>query len=82
MGPMAQDFKGAFGLGDDDKTINTLAADGVVVAAVQGLHAIGSAETSEIASHADEIALLEQSSDRSGDRLRDLELRLRALEEL
>ena len=37
MGPMAQDFHAAFGLGDDDKHIVTIDADGVALAAVQGL---------------------------------------------
>ncbi len=36
IGPMAQDFHALFGLGDD-KTINTLDADGVLFAAVQAL---------------------------------------------
>lgn len=37
MGPMAQDFFAAFGLGEDDKHIGTVDADGVVLAAIQGL---------------------------------------------
>jgi hypothetical protein len=37
FGPMAQDFHTAFGLGDDDKTINTLDADGVLFLSVKGL---------------------------------------------
>jgi len=37
MGPMAQDFHGAFGLGDSDKTITNVDADGVALAAIQGL---------------------------------------------
>ena len=37
MGPMAQDFHGAFGLGDDDRTINLLDANGVVMVAIQAL---------------------------------------------
>jgi hypothetical protein len=36
---MAQDFKAAFGLGVDDKTIATVDADGVALAAIQGLNA-------------------------------------------
>jgi hypothetical protein len=36
-GPMAQDFHTAFGLGSDDKTINTLDADGVLFLSVKGL---------------------------------------------
>ena len=38
MGPMAQDFYAAFGLGEDDTHISTLDADGVALAAVQGLY--------------------------------------------
>jgi hypothetical protein len=37
IGPMAQDFHAAFGLGSDDKTITTLDTDGVTLAAIQGL---------------------------------------------
>jgi trimeric autotransporter adhesin len=38
MGPMAQDFAAAFHLGEDDKGINTVDADGVALAAIQGLN--------------------------------------------
>ena len=38
MGPMAQDFYAAFGLGGDDKHIATIDADGVALAAIQGLN--------------------------------------------
>jgi hypothetical protein len=37
MGPMSQDFRGAFGLGADDRAIGTVDADGVAFAAIQGL---------------------------------------------
>jgi hypothetical protein len=40
MGPMAQDLYAAFGLGSDDKSIGTVDADGVALAAIQGLHEI------------------------------------------
>ncbi len=40
MGPMAQDFHGAFGLGVSDKLIDTIDPDGVALAAIQGLNAI------------------------------------------
>jgi hypothetical protein len=36
LGPMAQDFKGAFYPGRDDKSISTLEFDGVELAAIQG----------------------------------------------
>ena len=38
LGPMAQDFATAFGLGNDDKAISTLDTGGVALAAIQGLH--------------------------------------------
>ncbi len=39
MGPTAQDFHGAFGLGDKDTVIHSVNADGVALAAIQGLNA-------------------------------------------
>ncbi len=38
IGPMAQDFKKAFGVGEDDKHISTTDEDGVALAAIQGLY--------------------------------------------
>lgn len=38
MGPMAQDFYAAFGLGGNDKRIATVDSDGVALAAIQGLY--------------------------------------------
>lgn len=38
MGPMAQDFRAAFGLGTNDKSIVTVDADGVALAAIQGVN--------------------------------------------
>jgi outer membrane murein-binding lipoprotein Lpp len=38
LGPMAQDFKAAFGLGETDTGITGVDADGVALAAIQGLN--------------------------------------------
>ena len=38
IGPMAQDFKRLFNVGQDDKTISTIDASGVAIAAIQGLN--------------------------------------------
>ena len=38
MGPMAQDFRDAFKLGDNDKLIGYLDETGVALAAIQGLN--------------------------------------------
>lgn len=41
IGPMAQDFAAAFGVGEDDRHISTVDADGVALAAIQGLYSAG-----------------------------------------
>jgi len=38
LGPMAEDFHAAFGLGADSRTISTVDASGVALAAIQGLN--------------------------------------------
>jgi hypothetical protein len=48
IGPMAQDFYRLFGLGDDDKHINTLDPDGVALAAIKGLYRQNQAQGDEI----------------------------------
>ena len=40
VAPMSQDFHSAFGLGHDDKTIAMVDADGIALAAIQGLHQV------------------------------------------
>jgi trimeric autotransporter adhesin len=49
LGPMAQDFRAAFGLGQDDKTIATVDAGGVALAAIQGLHTLVKTKDAKIA---------------------------------
>jgi len=38
MGPMAQDFSRAFGLGSDNRHITTIDSEGVALAAIKGLN--------------------------------------------
>jgi trimeric autotransporter adhesin len=38
IGPVARDFRAAFGLGSDDEFIATVDPDGVALAAIQGLN--------------------------------------------
>jgi trimeric autotransporter adhesin len=49
LGPMAQDFYAAFGLGDSDTSIGTVDADGVALAAIQGLYTVVQEKEAEIA---------------------------------
>src|SRR5205085_10294927 len=48
IGPMAQDFKAAFGLGEDDTTISTVDEQGVALAAIQGLYATTQAQNTAL----------------------------------
>ena len=61
MGPMAQDLHAAFGLGDSDKSITSIDADGVTLAAIQGLHEILQKKDEEIASLQTRVAALEKA---------------------
>jgi len=40
LGPMAQDFRASFGLGNDDRTYNSVDAHGVALAAIQALERV------------------------------------------
>ena len=48
IGPMAQDFAAAFGVGEDDRHINLLDANGVALAAIQGLYRIVQTQEAQI----------------------------------
>ena len=78
IGPMAQDFRAIFGLGDDDTGIGTLDSDGVMYAAIQGL-------VEEIKLRDDKIAQLEartrEQEEKSKSGMDSLESKLRAVEE-
>ena len=69
MGPMAQDFYAAFGLGTDDKHIATIDADGVALAAIQGLNqkltdelARKDTEIAELRNQVDQLQLLVETA--------------------
>ncbi|HWD17749.1 MAG TPA: tail fiber domain-containing protein [Verrucomicrobiae bacterium] len=48
LGPMAQDFRAAFGLGEDERHITTIDSEGVALAAIQGLNQKLEAKDAEI----------------------------------
>ena len=48
IGPMAQDFATAFDVGEDNRRISTVDADGVALAAIQGLHQVMKEKDAEI----------------------------------
>jgi hypothetical protein len=66
MGPMAQDFHAAFGLGEDERYIGGLDANGVALAAIQGLYQVVQEKDTR-------IAALQAQVDRQEARLKALE---------
>ncbi|MEL6150305.1 MAG: tail fiber domain-containing protein [Chloroflexota bacterium] len=60
MGPMAQDFHAAFGLGIDDRHIDTVDADGVSLAAIQGLYMQNREQSALIEQQQEQIDALEE----------------------
>ena len=67
IGPMAQDFQAAFGVGDDDKTIATIDTDGVALAAIQGLNALLKAQAAELHSLKQEMMELRRAVSRQAE---------------
>lgn len=73
MGPTAQDFARAFGLGDCDTAINTLDADGAALAAIQALYELQQERECDIADLVEENGKLRRQ-------ISELETRLKAME--
>jgi len=68
IGPMAQDFKAAFAVGESDKGITTIDSEGVALAAIQGLNQKLEEKDAQIQAQSTEI--------------QDLKARLERLEQL
>jgi len=72
LGPVAEDFHAAFGLGSDDRSISSVDASGVAFAAIQGLNEKLEAENNRLKQRLEDLARHNQ----------ELEARLAALEAL
>ena len=77
MGPMAQDFAAAFNVGEDDKHITTIDADGVSLAAIQGLYQIVQEKDRRISQLEAELKAQNAALNKMS---RDFEARVSALE--
>jgi len=73
MGPMAQDFYATFGLGEDNKHITTVDADGVALAAIQGLYELVREKQIEASELRAENTSLKQRLDEQDARLKVME---------
>ena len=84
IGPMAQDFHQAFNLGEDDRHITTIDADGVALAAIQGLHQVIRERDAQINSQQQRIEALRMEKDSQiaaqQDQIEQLRNRLARLE--
>jgi Chaperone of endosialidase len=81
IGPTAQDFKRAFGLGEDDKSINTLDATGVIFAAIKGLGEELNQQDKQISDLRSQINDMAQSMAIRDAKINALERKLEKLDE-
>ena len=58
IGPMSQDFHATFQVGEDERHISTVDADGVALAAIQGLYEMVQERDAEMAQQQEEIETL------------------------
>lgn len=61
VGPMAQDFYAAFGVGEDERHITSIDSEGVALAAIQGLYRIIQDKNARIEALQRDLAVLRQS---------------------
>ncbi|MBI1801038.1 MAG: tail fiber domain-containing protein [Chloroflexi bacterium] len=81
IGPTAQDFFAAFGVGEDERTITTIDGEGVALAAIQGLSQIVQKQDAEIAALKGRVAALEANQQSQQQQNAAIESRLAALEQ-
>jgi hypothetical protein len=80
IGPMAQDFHAAFGLGADDVTISTVDANGIALAAIQGLHQLTLDQQAKLAAQESALATQDAEIAVQSEEIAKLTARLAALE--
>jgi hypothetical protein len=79
---MAQDFQAAFALGESNTSIATVDADGVALAAIQGLYDLVQEQKERIASQQKRIVKLEAERTAQQRQNAEVRARLAALEQL
>jgi hypothetical protein len=83
IGPMAQDFRKAFGLGEDDKHIATIDSEGVALAAIQELYRLVQQKDARIQEQSEQIKKLTSEVEElraMKEQLASLEARINAAE--
>jgi hypothetical protein len=80
LGPTAQDFYAAFGLGTDKKHISLVDADGIALASIQGLYRLILEKDDRLKVQRDRIEALESMVMTQQNKLEAVEARLKDLE--
>ncbi|MFZ5809784.1 MAG: tail fiber domain-containing protein [Chloroflexota bacterium] len=80
IGPVAQDFYAAFGVGEDDTHITTVDADGVALAGIQELYELSQEQDARIIELEGRVDALEEQNAAQQAQIHILETRLQALE--
>jgi len=81
MGPLAEDFFAAFGLGEDEKFINAVDVDGVALVAIQGLYQLVREQEDQIMAQRRRILLLENEKATQQEQIATLEARVSKIEQ-
>jgi hypothetical protein len=81
IGPLAEDFYAIFGLGEDEKYINTVDLEGVALAAIQGLYQLVREQQDQMMAQQGRIASLEIEKANQQEHLAALEARLARIEQ-
>ncbi len=82
IGPTAQEFRAAFGLGESDLYISAVDADGVALAAIQALTHMVLEQEAQISEQTQQIADLTSKAEVQRQQIESLEVRLRVLEDV
>jgi len=82
IGPMAQDFHAAFAVGEDSRYISSLDADGVALAAIQGLNQVMGDMGDQVLVQQLQIQMLEDQVNSQRDEIEALSARLASLEKM
>jgi hypothetical protein len=80
VGPMAQDFYAAFAVGEDDRHISSVDADGVALAAIQGLYEVVQDKDTQIDIQQQRIEALENEIAAQRNQMASVQARLAAIE--
>ena len=81
IGPMAQDFYAAFGVGENDQHIGTVDANGVALAAIQGLYQLTQEQQAQIETQQETLTQLTTDNAALQEQVTGLEERLTMLEQ-